>query len=62
MTDDPRGPIEDDLEDETKQDPSTDLPEPLVGNEEEDDMPDEPADTGEPDTEGEDVKQDGQTG
>ena len=48
-----RGPIEDDLEDETKQDPSTDLPEPLVGNEEEDDMPDEPADIGEPDTEGE---------
>ena len=45
-------PREDDLTDPAKQDPSTDLPSPEEGNDDEDDTG-EPADIGEPDTEGE---------
>ena len=51
MTDDIT-PREDDLTDPDKQDPSTDLPEPETGNDDEDDTG-EAADTGEEDTEGE---------
>lgn len=40
MTDDP-GPIEDDLEDPAKQDPSPDLPSPVEGNDDEDDSEEE---------------------
>jgi hypothetical protein len=50
MTDDPKGPVEDDLEDPAKQDGSPDLPSPLEGNEDEDD------------SEEADVKQDQQHG
>ena len=52
MTED-RGPIEDDLTDEKLQDASPDLPAQVEGNDDEDDVT-EPADLGEPDTEGED--------
>lgn len=41
MTDDPKGPIEDDLEDPANQDPSPDLPSPLEGDLSEDDMDDD---------------------
>jgi hypothetical protein len=51
MTDE-RGPIEDDITDEKKQDASPDLPAQVEGNDDEDDT-EEPADLGEPDTEGE---------
>jgi hypothetical protein len=55
-----RGPIEDDITDEKKQDASPDLPAQVEGNDDEDDTSGwvienntiEPVDLGEPDTEG----------
>lgn len=43
MTAELPGPVEDQLDDPNHQDPSSDLPDPVEGNEDEDDMPDEPA-------------------
>ena len=37
------GPVEDQLDDPNHQDASSDLPDPVEGNEDEDDMPDVPA-------------------
>ena len=50
---DPISPVEDELCDPQHQDPSDDLPDPITGNDDEDDM-DPDSDDGEPDTEGED--------
>ena len=38
MTDDPKSPVEDSLDDPNHQDPSSDLPDPVEGNDDEDDM------------------------
>jgi hypothetical protein len=43
-----QGPVEDPIDDPNHQDPSPDLPAPLEGNEDQDDMPDDPAEGVEP--------------
>ena len=46
VTDDPKSPVEDSLDDPTKQDSSPDLPTPLTGNDDEDDSEDDDATPG----------------